>query len=126
MTYSAQFIDHGGTRGRISWALYDWAGQAFHTLIVTFVFAAYFSQAIVGDDLRGQELWGTASSISGLLLAILAPIVGAIAHYQFATIHPYYDGNGRTGRILNILYMEEIYRILINYGRTFTLGRNKT
>ena len=79
MTYSAQFIDHGGTRGRISWALYDWAGQAFHTLIVTFVFAAYFSQAIVGDDLRGQELWGTASSISGLLLAILAPIVGAIA-----------------------------------------------
>lgn len=79
MTYSGQFIDHGGTRGRISWALYDWAGQAFHTLIVTFVFAAYFSQAIVGDDLRGQELWGTASSISGLLLAILAPIVGAIA-----------------------------------------------
>ena len=39
-------------------------------------------------------------------LSDLDPLVKmAVIHHRFETIHPFYDGNGRTGRILNILYL---------------------
>lgn len=39
-------------------------------------------------------------------LSDLDPLVKmAVIHFQFESIHPFYDGNGRTGRILNILYL---------------------
>ena len=67
------------TRGLVSWALFDWANSPVSILIITFVFSVYFSREIVGDEVRGQALWGYAVGISGLLVAILSPILGAIA-----------------------------------------------
>jgi Fic family protein len=44
--------------------------------------------------------------INNDLLSDADPLVKmAIIHHQFESIHPFYDGNGRTGRIINILYL---------------------
>jgi len=41
----------------------------------------------------------------------------SVIHYQFESIHPFYDGNGRTGRIINILYLinEKLQNLPILY-----------
>jgi UMF1 family MFS transporter len=62
-----------------SWALYDFANSAFFTIILTFVFARYFSQSVVGDDVAGTEAWGNIVGLAGLVVAVLAPFLGAIA-----------------------------------------------
>src|SRR6185312_9014060 len=38
-------------------------------------------------------------------LAVDPLIKMALIHHRFETIHPFYDGNGRTGRIINVLYL---------------------
>lgn len=66
-------------RGLAAWALYDWANSPFTTLIITFVFPAYFARAIAGDETQGQALWGYAIAASGFFIAGFSPILGAIA-----------------------------------------------
>lgn len=50
----------------------------------------------------------------------------AIIHHQFESIHPFYDGNGRTGRIINILYLvkEQLLNIPILYLSRY-INKNK-
>ena len=59
--------------------MFDWANSAFTTVVITFVFATYFAKGVVGDEHLGASYWGYAMGLSGLSIAILAPIFGAIA-----------------------------------------------
>lgn len=71
-------------RALVGWVLVDWALQPYYTLVLTFLFAPYFTSAVVDDPVRGQALWGYAAAIAGVLIAIGSPVLGAIA-----------DGRGR-------------------------------
>lgn len=66
-------------RALIAWAFYDWANSAFSALILTFVFAAYFTQSVVGDSSLGTALWGNVTAATGLVIAIAGPLIGALA-----------------------------------------------
>src|SRR6202047_5082903 len=63
----------------ISWIFFDWAAQPYFTLITTFVFAPYFATHIAPDPASGQSLWGFATAAAGLMIALLSPVLGAIA-----------------------------------------------
>ncbi|GAB4193632.1 MAG: MFS transporter [Thalassobaculales bacterium] len=66
-------------RGIAAWCLYDWANSAYGTVIGTFVFAAYFTKAVAPDEVTGTFLWGQATALSGLIVAVAGPVMGAIA-----------------------------------------------
>ncbi len=61
------------------WYFFDWAAQPYHTLLVTFIFGPYFVSTVVGDPVQGQILWGRMMAVVGIFLAVIAPIMGAIA-----------------------------------------------
>lgn len=68
-------------RSILSWCLYDWANSAFSTVIITFVFSVFFTRGIIGDETQGAALWSYAIGISGFMIAIFAPVMGAVADH---------------------------------------------
>jgi UMF1 family MFS transporter len=76
LTSKAEPIDR---RAVVAWCLYDWANSAFPTVIVTFVFATYFTTRIAESPESGTSQWGLMMSLSGLAIALISPVLGAIA-----------------------------------------------
>lgn len=60
------------------WMMFDWASQPYNTLLLTFIFGPYFA-TVVGDPVEAQALWGYALTASGVAIALLAPLLGALA-----------------------------------------------
>jgi UMF1 family MFS transporter len=68
-------------RGEAAWCFYDWANSAFPTVIVTFVFSAYFAQGVATNEIDGTASWGWAQSLSGIAIALASPVFGAVADH---------------------------------------------
>lgn len=60
------------------WFFFDWASQPYNTLLITFIFAPYVKE-LIGDGVEAQAAWGFGIGAAGLVIAFLAPILGAIA-----------------------------------------------
>ena len=58
---------------------FDWANQPWYTLIVTYVFGPYFVSRVAADPVHGQAVWGYAIAAASLVVALTAPVLGAIA-----------------------------------------------
>ena len=72
-----------GSRTVRAWAMYDWANSAFHTTIVAAVFPIYFNRVAAADlpDAVATSRFAWATAIAILIVAIVAPVLGAIADY---------------------------------------------
>lgn len=62
-----------------AWMLFDWAAQPFFTVIITFIFGPYFVSRLAEDPVAGQVAWGYTIAVAGILIALLSPLLGAIA-----------------------------------------------
>ncbi|NHI90258.1 MAG: MFS transporter [Candidatus Thorarchaeota archaeon] len=67
-------------RERFGWYLYDLANTSFTVLIVTALFPIYF-RVLVWNETLGDAMWGYAGSITMLIIAVTAPVLGAIADF---------------------------------------------
>ena len=62
-----------------AWSLYDFANQPFTTIIVTFIYSAFFVKVIAPNPQIGTAMWANAIAITAIIVSVLSPILGAIA-----------------------------------------------
>ena len=68
-----------------NFALYDFANSAFTTIIITFIFSTYFAKQIAPNPVLGQSYWGWTIGFTGLLVALIGPLIGSFADKKNCT-----------------------------------------
>jgi len=68
----------------IAWCMYDWASAAYSIIVMTFIFATYFTTNVAQNKIIGTYQWANATAIAGIVIALTSPLFGAIAdHYGY-------------------------------------------
>ncbi len=62
-----------------AWSMYDFANSSFTTLVVTFVYSVFFAKTMAADEIQGTALWTQGVSMTAIAVALLSPIMGALA-----------------------------------------------
>lgn len=62
-----------------SWWLWDLGFSPLNSVMISFVFSVYVTSAVAGSPERGQQAWSDAQAIAGVILALLAPLMGSWA-----------------------------------------------
>ncbi|MBT8461508.1 MAG: MFS transporter [Gemmatimonadetes bacterium] len=75
-----------------AWISYDWAISAFNTLVGTFIYNTYFARTFAPTEELGMALWSRGVIATAILVALLSPILGAVA-----------DRSGRRRRYLVLM-----------------------
>ena len=65
--------------GQLAWAGYEGARNPHVLLITIYIFAPYFARHLMKDPIAGQALWADLNTMAGVIIACIAPILGAIA-----------------------------------------------
>jgi UMF1 family MFS transporter len=64
-------------RGAWAWSLFQGGRDPYVILITIYIFAPYFSTAVVGDAVKGQAMIATVSTLNSIFIALTAPFLGA-------------------------------------------------
>jgi len=64
------------------WSLFDFANTSFSIVVVTFLYAVYFKKTVAQGLPIGDLYWSIGTSLSMIITAIIAPVLGAIADYS--------------------------------------------
>ncbi len=71
-----------GTGEITAWATYDFASNAFNTLVITFIFSRYFQSVVAPDEATGVVWWTRAVNLSAVTVALAMPVMGAAADFS--------------------------------------------
>lgn len=84
---SALSTTEGVSRRKVlAWAMWDWGTQPFNTVITTFVFSVYITGTAFGETNFTSQALALSTTISGLFIALLAPVLGQNSDRSGTTI----------------------------------------